>query len=424
MNNNLLSLFIKAGKVSTDTRKIEKGSIFFALKGPNFNGNKYAKQAIEKGAFKAVIDEDEFQNEDTILVEDVLKALQKLAADYRKTLKTKIIGLTGSNGKTTTKELLTLALASKFKVFSTPGNLNNHIGVPLTLLQISKETDFAIVEMGDNKPGDIIELCEIANPDIGFITNIGMDHLEGYGTMEGNIATKKELVDFLEKKNKPFIYCADSENVPQIISSKTTSIEINSFLKNSNFKALPSNPFVNYKVQEVVWKTNLVGDYNIENIKFAIAISLYFGADPNLLNKAICNYIPSNNRSQYLKTENNEVILDAYNANPSSVANAIESFLKIRSSLPKVLILGDMLELGQISEQEHLKVLERVFQLPEIKGVFVGSIYSKFKSKYNFSFFENTQQAFEFFEKESIKKALVLFKGSRGIALEKLLPNF
>ena len=422
--NNLLSIFLKSGKISTDTRKIERGSIFFALKGPNFNGNKFAEKAISLGAIVAVIDEPEYQNENTILVDDTLKGLQQLAHDYRNTISVKVIGLTGSNGKTTTKELLSKALGTKFNVFSTPGNFNNHIGVPLTLLSIPLNTDFAIIEMGDNKPGDIKELCEIACPDLGFITNIGKDHIEGYGSMEGNIATKKELVDYLDQNNRLFIYSSDSENVPNLAFGIKKSLEINNYLSSYNFKQLPSNPFVTYEIGENFYETNLVGDYNFENIKFSIAISLYLEVELPTSNKAICSYSPVNNRSQFIKTSNNEVILDAYNANPSSVENALKSFLKIKSDLPKVAILGDMLELGNISKEEHLNVLNKLDNQNDVKPFFVGSIYFQFKDKFDYTFFENTEDANNYFKINTIKKALVLFKGSRGIALEKLLENF
>lgn len=422
--NNLLSIFLKSGKISTDTRKIEKGSIFFALKGPNFNGNKFAKKAISLGAILAVIDEPEYQNENTILVDDTLKSLQQLAHDYRNTISAKVIGLTGSNGKTTTKELLSKALGTKFNVFSTPGNFNNHIGVPLTLLSIPQNTDFAIIEMGDNKPGDIKELCEIACPDFGFITNIGKDHIEGYGTMEGNIATKKELVDYLDQNNKLFIFSSDSENVPNLAIGIKKSLEINDYLSIFNFKQLPSNPFVTYEIGDTCYETKLVGDYNFENIKFSIAISHYLDVELPTSSEAICSYSPVNNRSQFIKKSNNEVILDAYNANPSSVENALNSFFNVKSDFPKIAILGDMLELGDISKEEHLNVLNKLNNQNDVKPLFVGSIYFQFSDKFDFTFFENTEEASKYFEKNAIKKALVLFKGSRGIALEKLLEKF
>lgn len=422
--NEILSLFLKSGKVSTDTRKIEKGSIFFALKGPNFNGNEFAQKAIDLGAIKSVIDEPKYQNENTILVDNVLKSLQDLSSNFRKHLNLKVIGLTGSNGKTTTKELLNKALATKYKVFSTPGNFNNHIGVPLTLLSTPKATEFAIVEMGDNKPGDIKELCDIALPDIGFITNIGKDHIEGYGDMAGNIATKKELVDFLVKEKKPFIYSSDSENVTGLANGIENKIEINSYLQESNFEKLNSNPFVTFSIAGKTFQTNLVGDYNLENIKFALAISNYLGVDYIAASQAICSYSPENNRSQFIETAANQVILDAYNANPSSVENALNSFLKIDTNLKKVLVLGDMLELGNISKKEHLNVLNRLSLEKDLGVYLVGKIYYQYRNDFEFSFFETTNKANEYFEKNSIKKALVLFKGSRGIALEKLIDNF
>ena len=420
---NLLQLFLKHGKVSTDTRSIIPNSIFFALKGPNFNGNKFAKEALEKNAAWAVIDEKEYRTEKTILVDDVLLALQQLAKEYRQYLNLRIIGLTGSNGKTTTKELLHRVLLTKHKTFSTPGNLNNHIGVPLSLLQIPKDTEYAIIEMGDNKPGDIQELCEIAEPNLGFITNIGKDHIEGYGSIEGNLHTKNELFKYLNQKGNAGFFSERDPLVSRIGKELKSLNTIESFAKKINIKQAPSNPFVCFSIDNRVFQTQLVGDYNYQNILFAISIGLFCGVEPLVAADAVCSYKPENNRSQLIKSTNNTIILDAYNANPTSVELALKSFLNYSSKLPKVAILGDMLELGVIADEEHLAILDWLNNQSEIQPVLVGSIYIKFKEKYDFSFYESTTQLIDRLKKDPIKKALVLLKGSRGIKLETALAE-
>lgn len=423
-NDKILALFLKHKSVSTDTRKITENSIFFALKGPNFNGNQFAEKAISLGASYAVIDEPQYQTEKTILVENSLLALQKLANNYRNTLQTKIIALTGSNGKTTTKELLLSALQTKFSAYGTPGNFNNHIGVPLTILQITPKTDLAIIEMGDNKPGDIAELCAITQPDIGFITNIGKDHIEGYGTMEKNIATKNELPQYLNKHKKPFFYSASSENIEGIAENCSSEFDVDRMAKQLKISQLKSNPFVRIKIDETIYETQLIGDYNFQNIIFSLCLSHYLNCDLHASALAICNYQPKINRSQLHQTESNQLILDAYNANPSSVENALYSFFKLETSLKKVVVLGDMLELGSIAEEEHLKMLHLLQAHPEVESYFIGKTYFQYKRDFDFSFFQNTAEAKEFFEKKAIKKALILLKGSRGIALENLIGAF
>lgn len=420
---NLLQLFLKHLKVSTDTRNITPNSLFFALKGPNFNGNKFAKEALRKKAAYAIIDEKEYHSENTILVDDVLLALQQLAKEYRQYLKLQIIGLTGSNGKTTTKELLYRVLSSKFKTFSTPGNLNNHIGVPLSLLQIPKGTEYAIIEMGDNKPGDIKELCKIAEPNLGFITNVGKDHIEGYGSIEGNLNTKNELFEYLNQNGNTGFFSESDPLVSRIGKELKSPNNIESFAKKINIKQAPSNPFVCFSIDDNIFQTQLVGDYNYQNILFAISIGFFCGVVPLAAANAICSYKPENNRSQLMETAKNTIILDAYNANPTSVELALNSFKKYSSGMPKVAILGDMLELGEIAQDEHFAILEWLKNQSEIQPILVGSIYFKFKEKFHFTFYESPSQLIEGLKKEPIKKALVLLKASRGIKLETALAE-
>ena len=272
----LLDHFLKLKVVSTDTRNIKPNSIFFSLKGPNFNGNKFAKEAIKKGASLAVIDEVEYQNENTILVKDALKSLQDLARDYRIHLGLKVIAITGSNGKTTTKELLVNALSKKYNTYGTPGNFNNHIGVPLTLLNLQKETEIAVIEMGDNKPGDIAELCEIALPDYGFVTNVGKDHLEGYGTMSKNIRTKDELHKYLSENNNFIFYNSNDQYYNDYTINTDHSFDISSLLSKKTIKQNASNPFVNFSINNEYYSTNLIGDYNLIKIITTYSIAHHF----------------------------------------------------------------------------------------------------------------------------------------------------
>lgn len=422
---NLYKLFTKTEKVSTDSRKIDEGCLFFALKGENFNGNKYAADALKKGAAFAIVDETEYvTSEKTILVDDVLKCLQDLAHHHRKELKLPILGITGSNGKTTTKELIAAVLSKKFKVAYTQGNLNNHIGVPLTLLSMDKSTEFGVVEMGANHPGEIKMLCEIADPDFGIITNIGKAHLEGFGSFEGVVKTKGELYDYLGKKNGVVFYNRDNsiledlgKNLPSRVSFGTSGADFNG-------EPIQSPPYIhvrtNFEKGVLYLNSKLIGDFNFENILAAACIGNYFQIDPLKIQEAIKNYQPSNNRSQLIQKEGVRIIMDAYNANPTSMKASVSSFATNHND-DSYLILGDMLELGEFSEQEHLQMLKLIAE-KGFKNVFlVGSEFLKVSSGFSFEAFDNVDELCRYLEKKPIKNGNILIKGSRGIKLEKVL---
>ena len=421
--NTLHSLFLNCSGVSTDTRKIEQDCIFFALKGENFDANTFTKEAILKGAKYVVIDNPEFQIEGkTLLVENSLTALQELAKFHRSYLGLPIIALTGSNGKTTTKELIHTVLLKKYKTLATIGNLNNHIGVPLTLLRFTKETEIGIVEMGANHQKEIEFLCTIAQPDYGYITNFGKAHLEGFGGVEGVIKGKSEMYDYLRTNNKlAFVNLDDS-----IQKEKSKDITLYSFgLHNNNSDVkitnIEANPMVKITFNEITIHSHLIGIYNANNINAAITIGKFFEVSDELIKEAIEHYIPENNRSQLIQKNTNEIILDAYNANPSSMAAAIENFKQLDKE-NKIAILGDMFELGEESLVEHKKIVELLENNSNISTYFIGKdFYANHKSKNHFHFFENFENFANFFNKNLPSSSLILIKGSRGMALEKTL---
>jgi UDP-N-acetylmuramoyl-tripeptide--D-alanyl-D-alanine ligase len=421
----IYKLFKEYPRVSTDSRDIKKGCLFFALKGDNFNGNKYANDALSKGAAYAIIDEEAFTgNENTILVEDVLKTLQELASYHRRKLGISILGITGTNGKTTTKELVSAVLSKKFKVSCTQGNLNNHIGVPLTLLSMNAETEFGVVEMGANHPGEIAELCRIANPDYGIITNIGQAHLEGFGSFEGVKKTKGELYDFIARKNGTFFYNSDNPILKELCFPLKTKVSYGK--RNASFIGEPvkSPPFVHVKTNFnkgiLYLNSHLIGDFNFENILAAACIGNYFMVNPLKIQEAIKDYQPSNNRSQLIKKGDLQIIMDAYNANPTSMKASIKSFLGNLSGT-NYLILGDMLELGNYSETEHLKIIQLLPQNLSSNVFLVGSEFHKAGKNSNFTTFKNVDELAEFLRTSPIKNGNILIKGSRGIHLEKIL---
>jgi UDP-N-acetylmuramoyl-tripeptide--D-alanyl-D-alanine ligase len=427
----LYKLFINCNqKVSTDTRKIEIGSIFFALKGDNFDANTFALKAIEKGCRYAIVDDVSLYNGTTVfVVEDVLLALQDLAKHHRKQLTIPIIGITGSNGKTTNKELIHAVLSKKYKTYATFGNLNNHIGVPLTLLQITTNHEIAIVEMGANHQGEIEMLCSICDPDFGLITNIGKAHLEGFGGEEGVKKGKSELYKHLRNKNgKVFINGNDS-----VLIDLAIGIEKIYYGEDESFdvhgKLIPSNEYVefiwNTKDQSLdnrpLIKTNLFGHYNFINVLCATCIGNYFKVDEELINDALSSYLPEMNRSQVKKTNSNTLILDAYNANPSSMLLAIRHFAK-QSFKNKYIVLGDMFELGEYSINEHQIILDELITYKEITCVLIGTHFYDFRNKYlGFSFYKELDDAIAFFVKHPLTETNLLIKGSRGIKLEKLV---
>ncbi len=416
------ALFLKCNSVCTDTRKIQKNDMFFALKGENFNGNTYAKIALKNSAKFAVIDDAEFHTSpETILVNNVLETLQKLASFHRNYLKTPIIALTGSNGKTTTKELINAVLSQKFNTIATVGNLNNHIGVPLTLLSMNKSTEIGIVEMGANHQKEIEFLCAIAQPDYGLITNFGKAHLEGFGGVEGVIKGKSEMYDYLISNNKTiFVNANDSIQIKKTETSNRITFGDNDTKHDVAINLLDAKPFVNLSYNNLNIQSQLIGDYNFNNIALAITIGNYFKVEDNQIKSAIENYIPSNNRSQIIQKDSNKIILDAYNANPSSMQVALLNFKKQEGV--KIAILGDMFELGNEAEEEHQNIANLAVSLNIDNIIFVGKNFykSKIESKKatQFKTFDDFKNNFNLSE---IRNTTLLIKGSRGMALERIL---
>jgi UDP-N-acetylmuramoyl-tripeptide--D-alanyl-D-alanine ligase len=421
----LFSLFKESTGVCTDSRKVEKGQIFFALWGENYNGNKYASDALSRGALCAVVDDPLFETENTILVEDCLFELQALAAHYRKELKIPVLAITGTNGKTTTKELLAAILSTKLKIHYTQGNLNNHIGVPLTILSAPVDTQMLIIEMGASHIGEIRTLCLIAKPDYGIITNIGNAHIEGFGSLEGVVKAKTELYEHLRKINGIALYNDKdpllSEKIFKIINravpfSDPTGTDLIVELISSDLNLEIS---VNYLHQTYKVKTNLFGSYNLENVRAAIATGLFLEVSMTDIVNAVEKYSPANNRSQVKKTKNNTLICDSYNANPSSMTVAIKSFSGINSG-HKVVILGDMLELGDKSDDEHLKILSLLKENNPENVFLVGPVFQKVSADSGYKSFVNSDALVEFLKTEPLAGKTILIKGSRGMRLEKI----
>lgn len=421
----LYEIFRNHPVITTDSRNIPLNSIFFALKGENLNGNKFAGNALQKGAAYAIIDEPEYATGDRfIVVENVLSCLQQLARYHRDQLKLPILAITGTNGKTTTKELIAAVLAKKFRVNFTQGNLNNHIGVPLTLLSMTSDTEFGVVEMGANHPGEIKILCEIANPDFGIITNIGKAHLEGFGSFEGVIKTKSELYDFLRKKGGKCFLNADNrlllkqaEKLDQISYGKSTDYHLAGEVANTDsylvVKAL-------FPKGWLYLKSKLVGDYNFENVLAAACVGKYFEIDPIEIQNALAEYTPANNRSQLIAKAKNTIIMDAYNANPTSMLAALNNFANIKHE-QKCIILGDMLELGEVSEEEHQKIVDFIDKQRFAETFLVGKHFNNTNSPKEKKKFENVELLSNYLKTQPIENKLVLIKGSRGIHLEKIL---
>ena len=419
----IYNYFLQTTSIATDNRKIKTDNLFVALKGDNFNGNKFALSALENGAKYAIIDEAEFKIDDRfILVDDSLLALQQLASYHRNQLNITIIGLTGSNGKTTTKELINAVLSQKFNTKATIGNLNNHIGVPLTLLSFDSSTEIGIVEMGANHQKEIEMLCGICQPDFGYITNFGKAHLEGFGGTEGVIKGKSELYEYLSSNHKTAFINSDDA----IQNEKTTNINRITFGFNNpenfvNITKIETNPMVKIEFEDTTIQSHLIGLYNANNINAAITIGKHFGVSNEKIKFGLENYIPNNNRSQLLEKNSNKIILDAYNANPSSMNAALTNFFQLEEK-NKVAILGDMFELGIESSDEHKKLIEFCFHHEDIIFHFIGKDFFAHKnSNINMNFYETFESFQSIFPNQKTENSFLLIKGSRGMSLERTL---
>jgi UDP-N-acetylmuramoyl-tripeptide--D-alanyl-D-alanine ligase len=420
---NIHDLFLKCSKVSIDTRKIETNSFFVAIKGERFDANTFAKEALEKGASFVVIDNANYYvDERTILVDDSLETLQELARFHRQFLSLPIIALTGSNGKTTTKELISVVLSKKFNTKATVGNLNNHIGVPLTLLSFTKETQIGIVEMGANHQKEIEFLCEIAQPDYGYITNFGKAHLEGFGGVEGVIKGKSEMYTYLKADKKSVFVNIDDE----IQKTKTTDFNRITFSQKDKsatvfIDSITANPFVKIKTLGVEINSHLIGLYNANNINAAITIGHHFEVPVSDIKDAIESYVPENNRSQLLTKGTNEIILDAYNANPSSMHVALENFIQLDKT-NKCIIIGDMYELGEESLAEHKAIVSFLKMNSDFECHFVGKdFFANSIQKENFHFYTTFEDFTKYLSSVKLEHKTFLIKGSRGMALERTL---
>lgn len=415
--------FLQCDSVSTDTRKINPNSLFIALKGDNFDANTFAQEALNKGAQFVIIDNKNYFTDENkmLLVDDSLKTLQELANYHRKQLGLPIIALTGSNGKTTTKELINCVLTKKYNTTATIGNLNNHIGVPLTLLSFKEDTDIGIVEMGANHQKEIEFLCSIAEPDFGYITNFGKAHLEGFGGFEGVIKGKSELYNYLIQNSKTIF--VNQDDTLQDEKTADTNRFTFSLEKNSDVKieTVSANPMVTIGFNNIEIKSHLIGIYNANNINAAITIGKYFNINDEDIKSAIENYIPNNNRSQLIEKNSNQIILDAYNANPSSMQAAITNFVQLDSE-NKIAILGDMFELGNESIEEHKKIVASLENESQIKVYFIGKdFYQNKMESSHIAFFEDLNSFIENIKNSKLSNKTILIKGSRGMALEKTL---
>ena len=415
----LYKVFKKSSGISTDTRKIIKNCIFFCLTGDKFDGNKFADEALKKGAKKVVVDNPLLNNPKFIVVRDALKSLQNLAKHHRLNLKnTNVIGLTGSNGKTTTKELIHKVLCSKYKTISTFGNLNNHIGVPLSLLKIKDDSEFAVIEMGANRIGEIEFLSDLVQPDYGYITNFGKAHLEGFGSFEGVVIGKTELYKWINKNKKKLFINGDN-----LIQKKFIDENAIVFGQDKNFQfefQIVSNDFVDINYKNINIKSNLFGAYNSYNVMCAISVGLFFNIDINTIKKVIEKYTQKNNRSQIISQGNKKIILDAYNANPTSMKLSIDSFLNFQDK--KLLILGDMFELGEYSFDEHMFVIKYIENKKNTKSFLVGNEFYKHKKQsLTISFYKTKNDLKKFISKNKIKETSILIKGSRSMQMEDLI---
>lgn len=419
--SELYQIYKQSYQVSTDTRRIDQGCLFFALKGDNFNGNKFAEDAIKNGAAYAIVDEEKYQTQSNIiLVDHALEVLQDLATYHRQQLNIPIIGLTGSNGKTTTKELIFTVLSKKYRTTATKGNLNNHIGVPLTLLSMTPKTEIGIVEMGANHLEEIEFLSNIAQPDYGYITNFGKAHLEGFGSLEGVIKGKSELYNYLAAKDKTvFVNANDKLQLEK--TDKINRVTFGDSNSNILINFIEANPFVTVKFKEKIVKSQLIGAYNYNNIAAALAIGCHFKVKTEDSIKAIENYAPSNNRSQIILQNSNKIILDAYNANPSSMQVALENLSGLTDN-SKIAILGDMFELGETAENEHRAIINSIGKQSINKAYLIGeNFYKCSSSNEDVVLFRSFQDFKEYSSNLNITNTTILIKASRSMALERVL---
>ena len=418
----LYKCFMECGKVTTDSRNCPEGSMFIALKGETFNGNAFAAQALKQGCRYAVIDESEYAGEGTILVDNCLQALQQLANYHRRQLKTPVIGITGTNGKTTTKELISTVLSRKFNTLYTEGNFNNHIGVPLTLLRLTKEHEMAVVEMGANHPGEIKTLVHIAEPDYGIITNVGKAHLQGFGSFEGVIRTKGELYDFLRAKGGATIFIQNenpylngiAEGLTCVRYGQTAGLDVSGEL-------ISCSPFLSFRwtaegVSHEV-NTHLIGSYNLDNMLAAAAIGRYFGVSDDDISSALVSYLPHNNRSQLKETADNKLIVDAYNANPTSMMAALKNFRQVEAP-HKMVILGDMKELGEASREEHQKVVDYLKECGFDRVVLVGPEFAA--ATHSYQTFQHVDEVLADIRMHKPQGYYILIKGSNSMKLSQL----
>ncbi|MDO5760110.1 MAG: UDP-N-acetylmuramoyl-tripeptide--D-alanyl-D-alanine ligase [Bacteroidota bacterium] len=420
--SKVMNVFSSSLDITTDSRKVKQGSIFVALKGENFNGNSFSLQALESGASLVIIDEEDFFiDQRTIVVENSLLFLQKFANYYRKTFSIPFLAISGTNGKTTTKELISTVLQQKYEVFATFGNLNNQIGVPLSLLSIKKDCQIAVIEMGASHIGDIDELCQIAEPTCCLLTNVGTAHIEGFGSMEGVLQTKTELYKYVNRKGGKVFVNYDDENLrKQTLINKTTYS-----LKDESADVFASvikedSGFACIKYKDIEIHSNLVGEYNAYNILSALSVALFFEIPIEKIKYAIENYIPQNNRSQIERTKNNTLILDCYNANPSSCLSVLSTFDKMKAK-DKRAFFGAMKELGEVSQQEHQRILDKLLSMNLQEIILVGKEYKAIaEQRKEVKYFDTSLQAKEYLEEERVTKSLILIKGSRSTKMEVL----
>ncbi len=427
--SELYAIFLRHPVVTTDSRMCSKGSIFFALKGERFNGNLFAGEALKAGCAYAVVDEqvDEVEDERIIRVDNVLVALQNLATYHREKLKIPIIAVTGTNGKTTTKELIAIGLSREFKVAYTQGNYNNHIGVPLTLLTMNRTHEIGVIEMGANHLGEIKELCEIAKPNYGLITNVGKAHLEGFGTLENVIRAKCELYDYIrENEGKVFVnkdnpYLVDnSDGMDRILYGKN---DPTLFASGVLVDATPFMEFDwsffdrSYRV-----KTRLVGEFNFDNAISAVAVCKFFGINAERISAALEEYEPVNHRSQFKRTARNDLIIDTYNANPASMKASLEFFSNVPTSLPKMVVVGEMKELGETAIEEHQRLLDFLAKQSLGKVVLVGELFREFPATCSeYEVYDRVEELIERLKAKPVANHYILLKGSHSVSLEKAI---